>query len=150
MGYDVTLVDTPGEVAKTCNLIVTATPSETPLLTASDIRAGTHITAMGSDTPAKQELDPAILKLADIVVADSLSQCRNRGEISKALAKGYVSENKLHELGRVILSASPIRTSDRQISVIDLTGVAVQDIQIATAVYQALTRSYPLSKENQS
>ncbi|MCP4721644.1 MAG: ornithine cyclodeaminase family protein, partial [Desulfobacteraceae bacterium] len=78
-GYEVTMAKTPADVAKACNLIVTTTPSRTPLLTEADIRPGTHITAMGSDTPQKQELDSNILKKADLVVADSVSQCRERG-----------------------------------------------------------------------
>lgn len=140
-GYEVTLVNTPADVATAANLIVTTTPSQRPLLQATDIRPGTHITAMGSDTPQKQELDSNILKKADLIVADSLSQCRDRGEISRALAAGCITENKLQELGQVIGSSSPARTSDNQISVVDLTGVAVQDIQIATAVYKALTKT---------
>lgn len=140
-GYEVTLVNTPADVATAANLIVTTTPSQRPLLQAADIRPGTHITAMGSDTPQKQELDSNILRKADLIVADSLSQCRDRGEISRALAAGCITENKLQELGQVIGSSTPARTSDNQISVVDLTGVAVQDIQIATAVYKALTKT---------
>ncbi|MCP3956989.1 MAG: ornithine cyclodeaminase family protein, partial [bacterium] len=64
------------EVAGTCGLIVTTTPSTEPLLDADAIRPGTHITAMGSDTAEKQELDAAILARADLVVADSIPQCR--------------------------------------------------------------------------
>lgn len=140
-GYDVSIQKTPADVAASSRLIITATPSVTPLLRVTDIRPGTHITAMGSDTSAKQELDPAILQKADLVVADSLSQCRSRGEISKALAAGCLTEEKILELGRVIRSGKPARTSDHQISVADLTGVAVQDIQIATAVFKALSNS---------
>ena len=122
-----------------CNLIVTTTPSREPLLTAEMIRPGTHITAMGSDSSYKQDLDPAILEKADIVVADSASQCRERGEIAKALTQSKVSETDIAELGSVIMNQSPGRTSEDQISVADLTGVAVQDIQIATAVFAKLS-----------
>jgi ornithine cyclodeaminase len=126
------------EIAASCNLIVTATPSRTPLLRDDQIREGTHITAMGSDTADKVELEPAILGRADLVVADSIEQCRVRGEISKALAAGVLDEARVTELGNVIVDPSLQRTSDRQITVADLTGVAVQDIQISTAVYEVL------------
>ena len=102
-----------------------------------DLRPGTHITAVGSDTPEKQELDPLILKHADVLVGDSLAQCRLRGEIHQALKHGAIDENKAVELGEVISGASPGRSSDYQLSVVDLTGVAVQDIVIANAVYRA-------------
>jgi ornithine cyclodeaminase len=127
------------EILRTCNLVVTATPATEPLLHAVDLRAGTHITAVGSDTPSKQELDPDILGRADIVAADSIDQCMVRGEISKALSCGVLNRSDLIELGTVIGGETAGRTSDGQISVVDLTGVAVQDIKIATAVYEALT-----------
>jgi ornithine cyclodeaminase len=102
------------------------------------IRPGTHITAMGSDTPEKQELDPRILQKADIVVADSISQCLLRGEIYQALKAGVLEKERIVELGRVIVNPDLQRTSEEQITIADLTGVAVQDIQIAKAVYHAL------------
>jgi len=127
------------EIAATCNLIVTATPSHTPLLRADQIKQGTHITAMGSDTQEKNELEPAILRNADLVVADSIEQCRVRGEIYHALEAGELADGVVHELGNVISDPTLHRSSDSQITVADLTGVAVQDIQISKAVYQVLT-----------
>ncbi len=125
-----------GEIASTCNLIVTATPSCKPLLSAGQIRKGTHITAMGSDTTEKLELDPAILRLADRVVVDSLSQCRLRGEVFHALKAGTIQEDRLVELGTAIADVRLQRQSDDEITVVDLTGVAVQDIQISKAVWR--------------
>ena len=130
---------TGDEIGATCNLIVTATPSHTPLLRADQIREGTHITAMGSDTREKNELDPAILGKADLVVADSIEQCRVRGEIFHALEGGVLREDDAVELGNVIVDPTLRRTDDSQITVADLTGVAVQDIQISKAVYEVLS-----------
>ncbi len=140
MGYRVHPMPDPAAVAEKSNFIITATPSETPLLFKEDIRPGTHITAMGSDTPAKQELDPGILENAGIIVADSISQCRTRGEISKALAAGVIGEKNILELGRIIEKPELVNRKAGEISIADLTGVAVQDIQIAVAVYQALEK----------
>ena len=138
-GYSVFPTLDAEEIASNCNLIITATPSTKPLLQAGQIRPGTHITALGSDTPEKNELDPAILKNADTVVADSISQCLLRGEIFKAIGAGLLQTEKLVELGNVITSKELQRSSDNQTTVADLTGVAVQDIQISVAVYEALT-----------
>jgi ornithine cyclodeaminase len=137
-GYAVRTTHDAGEVGESCQLIITATPAKAPLLHASQVRKGTHITAMGSDTPEKQELDPAILRMADIVVADSIDQCLSRGEIHKALQAGQIHREKVRELGCVIADTGLQRTSGDQITVADLTGVAVQDIQIAKAVFRAL------------
>ena len=123
------------------NLIVTTTPACTPLL--RRVRPGTHITAMGSDTPDKHELAPAVLGAADVVVGDSLSQCRLRGEISQAARAGAFDIEDALELGAVI-DGFPGRTAASQVTIADLTGVAVQDLAIAEAVYLALAhRSSP-------
>ncbi len=144
-GYTVqTTLDT-ADVAATCNLIVMATPSKSPLLSVDQIREGTHITAMGSDTADKQELDGRILEKADVVVADSISQCLCRGEIYKALEAGVLDKEKVVELGNVIAGKDRGRSTDNQITVADLTGVAVQDIQISKAVFNALTRTESMS-----
>jgi len=66
-------------------LIVTTTPSKAPILNVDAVQKGTHITAIGSDTAEKQELNPIILKNADIVVADSIEQCMSRGEMFKMI-----------------------------------------------------------------
>jgi ornithine cyclodeaminase len=142
-GLEIQTTMTSEEIAATCNLIVTATPSRTPLLRAEQIREGTHITAMGSDTQEKNELDPAILGKADLVVADSIEQCRVRGEIYHALTAGVLQDGAVLELGKVIVDPALQRTTDSQVTVADLTGVAVQDIQISKAVYQVLSADPP-------
>jgi ornithine cyclodeaminase/alanine dehydrogenase-like protein (mu-crystallin family) len=126
------------DVAAAANLIVTCTPSTRPLLRAEWIRPGTHITAMGSDTALKQELDPAILARADRVVVDSLSQSELRGEVYRAVGAGALRRDGLIELGRMIEDPGLRRASDDEITVADLTGVAVQDIMISQAVWKAL------------
>jgi ornithine cyclodeaminase len=134
MGFAVTIKESPAAVAEEARLIVTTTASHAPLLAAADIHAGTHITAMGSDTPEKCELAPDVLAAAAAVVADSIAQCLVRGEIFHALAAGAITENELVELGNVISGKSPGRRSEKDITVADLTGVAVQDIMIVKAV----------------
>jgi ornithine cyclodeaminase len=126
------------DVAAAANLIVTCTPSTRPLLKSEWIRPGTHITAMGSDTAEKQELDPAILARADRVVVDSLSQSELRGEVFRAVSAGAIGRERLVELGRVIEDPALRRASDAEITVADLTGVAVQDIMISQAVWDSI------------
>lgn len=138
-GFQVQTTLDASDIGATCNLIVTTTPSHTPLLQVADIRPGTHITAIGSDTPHKQELESAVLGRADIVVADSIPQCLARGEIFKALEEQAIVEDDLRELGHVIAGDVSGRDNDQQITVADLTGVAVQDIQITKGIYEALS-----------
>ncbi len=135
--YDVNIAKSTSELAKHCNLIVTTTPAEKALLKADDIQIGTHITAVGSDTKDKQELSSNVLKKADIVIADSLPQSKSRGEIYRAVSDGAIKEQSIIELGAAIQNSHLQRLNDEQISIVDLTGVAVQDIMIAKAVYNA-------------
>lgn len=138
-GFRVEGTSDPGRLLRECDLVVTCTPATEPLLSASDLHPGLHITAVGSDTPDKQELDPDILARADLVVADSRAQCRERGEIHHVLAAGVLREEDVVELGEVIAGVAPGRRGTEEITVADLTGVAVQDIAIAEAVFRALT-----------
>jgi len=128
------------DVTAAANLIVTCTPSTRPLLETGWIRPGTHITAVGSDTAEKQELEAGILARADRVVVDSLSQSQLRGEVFRAVSVGVIGRDGLHELGRVIEDPSLRRASDAEITVADLTGVAVQDIQISQAVWESVRK----------
>ena len=133
--FNIQIAENPSEVAQHCNLIVTTTPAESPLLKAVDIQQGTHITAVGSDTEHKQELESELLNRADIVVADSIPQSQSRGEIYRATKAGILNADRVVELGTAIQQENLQRTDDQQITVTDLTGVAVQDIMVSKAVY---------------
>lgn len=122
------------ELASECNLIVTTTSARQPVLCADNVRPGTHITAIGSDDHGKQELEAAVLGKADLVIADSISQCVDHGECHHAVQNRLIDEASIVELGNVIKNSRLGRTSDDQITVADLTGIAVQDIQIAKMV----------------
>jgi ornithine cyclodeaminase len=128
------------EVAEHCRLIVTATPATQPILFAQDVSKGTHITAVGSDRPGKQELDPALLKFADRLVVDSRLQCLNYGEMFCALSEGMISEDKIVEIGEIIAGLKSGRINENEITIADLTGLGVQDLEIALGFYNALNK----------
>lgn len=133
---NIRVVASPAEVARNSNLIVTTTPSEEPLLFADDIQPGTHITAVGSDTTSKQELSADVLGKAHLVISDSIAQSQTRGEVFKARDEGTIPSEKVIELGHALQNPKMQRTNDQQITIADLTGVAVQDIMIAEAVFK--------------
>jgi ornithine cyclodeaminase len=68
---------------------------------------------------------------------DSVSQCADHGDLAHAVRAGLMRPNDVHELGAVIAGKAPGRTSPEQLTIADLTGVAVQDMQIAKAVHRA-------------
>lgn len=125
---------TDGEAAMHgADIIVTTTPSEQPLIHAGWPVAGQHITAMGSDAEHKNELAPAVLKLADIYVADAASQTRRLGELHHAIEAGlFGADEAVAELGAVIAGEASGRRSASDITIADLTGTGVQDTAIAT------------------
>jgi len=115
------------------DIIVTTTPSIEPLIHAGFVTAGQHITAMGSDAEHKNEIAPAILKLADLYVADSAKQTRRLGELHHAIDAGLISADaEVAELGAVIAGRRHGRRDASDITVADLTGTGVQDTAIAT------------------
>ncbi len=115
------------------DIIVTTTPSTEPLIKAGFISAGQHITAMGSDAEHKNEIAPAILRMADLYVADSAKQTRRLGELHHAIEAGVMATDaEVTELGQIIAGDRHGRRSASDITIADLTGTGVQDTAIAT------------------
>ncbi|MBZ9862906.1 cyclodeaminase [Mesorhizobium sp. CA12] len=115
------------------DIIVTTTPSTEPLIKAGFVSAGQHITAMGSDAEHKNEIAPAILRMADLYVADSAKQTRRLGELHHAIeAAVFAADAEVTELGQIIAGSKPGRRSASDITIADLTGTGVQDTAIAT------------------
>ncbi len=125
------------ELCARADVIVTTTPSTQPLLASVMIRPGTRIVAVGADSPGKQELDPKILARGRVVV-DSIAQCVEHGEAGWAVRDGLIDPTGLIELG--VLLETPIAFAPEEIVVADLTGVAVQDFEIAKSVWRRLPK----------
>ena len=125
------------EAVRAADLIITCTPSRRPYLRAEWLRPGTHLTAMGSDMPLKQELDAEVLRRADKIVTDSLEQCLAGGETHHAVEAGVITRDDVYaELGEITSGKKRGRADDREITVADLTGVGVQDAAVASLVVE--------------
>jgi ornithine cyclodeaminase len=111
-------------------LIVTTTPARRYLIASDDVQPGTHITAVGADGGGKQEIDPRAFGRA-LCVVDSRKQCAQFGDSSYAVQAGVIKAEELVEIGEILQDRGLRRRDERQITIADLTGVAVQDIQIA-------------------
>lgn len=124
-------------VVREADVVVTTTAAREPLVMAAWLHPGLHVTAMGSDAPGKQELDPLVLGRADRVVVDRRSQAERLGELRSALAAGTVRPDRpVDELGEIVAGAKPGRRSADEITVCDLTGTGVQDTAIAIHAVQ--------------
>jgi ornithine cyclodeaminase len=124
--------DSPSEVAQRSRLIVTATAARSPLLAWSDLRPGTHVSAVGSDSPGKQELDPEILRRSALLLVDSRAQCERLGELQHAPSESP----RAVELGA--FCAAPVPFDREGITVADFTGLGVEDLYIAEACFDQL------------
>jgi len=122
------------EITQQCRLIVTATTSSSPLLFGYQLLPGTHITAIGADSPGKQELDATVFGSADLIIVDSLSQCLDHGDLSHA--KSESKDKTVMEIGTLL--KEPLERKEQWITVADLTGVAIEDLQVAKAIYHQL------------
>jgi alanine dehydrogenase len=117
-------------------ICVTCTPSSRAFLGPADVTPGAFVAAVGADNPQKQEIDPALLASATIVV-DILEQAATIGDLHHAIAAGLLSRESVHaELGDVVANRKPGRTSAEEIIVFDSTGTALQDAAAAALVYE--------------
>ncbi|WP_337048157.1 ornithine cyclodeaminase family protein [Serratia liquefaciens] len=137
-GFRVHTTQDAAELATHCRLIITTTPSREPILRATDIRPGTHITAVGADSHGKQELESGLVARADVLLADSVSQCTEYGEIATAYRQGLLASIPIVELGTVLAQGKKVRSDPEQITLADLTGLAIQDVQIVKGILARL------------
>ena len=136
LGCSVDVAPTAEACVAASRVVLTTTPAREPLVRAEWLRPGQHITAMGSDSGEKCELEPAVLARADRFVCDRREQSEALGELRTALAAGAVDNRfSVTELGDICAGRSPGRVGDGEITVCDLTGTGVQDTAIATHAY---------------
>ena len=134
-GLPVDVVETAAEAADS-DIVCTTTPSRAPLFPAGALRDGAHINAVGADGPGKQELDPAILRSARLIV-DEVDQAIHGGEVNVPMAAGELSPEQIAgTLPDVVSGKIPGRTSASEVTVFDSTGLAIQDLAVAMSVYE--------------
>lgn len=137
MGLDAVAVQDLRGLCEAADLIVTTTPSTQPLIEADMARPGMRFVAVGADAPGKSELAMDLVTRADLLVADSIDQCLDHGEMSRAFAAGLLDRTRIVELGALLTDGERSIAEDT-IVIADLTGLGVQDAQIAKSVWQRL------------
>ncbi|AJY75879.1 ornithine cyclodeaminase family protein [Paenibacillus beijingensis] len=131
-GYSAAICPSPRELAGQSDIIVTTTPSYTPVLHTSWVKDGTHINAMGSDTRGKREL--LIDRKPDKMVCDLWVQSAAMGEFQHGIAH----EELYAEIGEIVNNKKKGRENEREITLFDSTGLSVQDLEAASFVYESL------------
>lgn len=123
----VAVARSPAEVAAAATLIATATASRAPLLRAADVQPGSHLSAVGADSPGKQELDPELVRRAALLLVDSRAQCERLGELQHARAE----RDRAVEIGA--FCGAPTAYDRSGITICDFTGLGAEDLFIAEA-----------------
>jgi ornithine cyclodeaminase/alanine dehydrogenase-like protein (mu-crystallin family) len=134
------------EEALHCDVITLVTPGYKPVMTASQLRPGAHINALGADGPGKAEMTVEAVNLCELY-CDEWRQASHGGELTGAFGSGLVAQSRVTELGAVLTGQSPGRTSEEVTTLFDSTGLAIQDLAIVKAVldeYQNGSMEAPL------
>lgn len=128
----ISVAGSPEVLVRGSDIVVTTTATKRPVVQVEWLHPGLHITAMGSDTDEKAELDSRIVARADVFACDRTQQSRTIGELRHAVEAGHArTDTAIAELGDIITGKRPGRSGPNDVTVCDLTGVGVQDTVIA-------------------
>lgn len=119
-------------------VIVTITSSPAASLMSAHVSPGTHLSCMGTDTKGKQEVEPALLARAR-VFTDEVAQSITIGEAQHAAARGLIAEGEITPLGAVLAGLARGRRAEDEITLYDGTGVALQDLAVASVALARAT-----------
>ncbi len=128
------------ELGAQADVIISITSSFDAILKAGQVKPGTHIACMGTDTKGKQEVEAALVAKAT-VFTDEIAQAITIGECQHAIADGSLTEAQITELGAVINGTHAGRTSADEITLFDGTGVGLQDLAVASAAVELALES---------
>jgi ornithine cyclodeaminase/alanine dehydrogenase-like protein (mu-crystallin family) len=135
-GFAVEAVAELADAALASDVIVTCTTAHAPFLEARFVSPGTFVAAVGADSPDKAEVSPDLMRKA-LVVADLIDQCAVMGDLRQAIEKGVMDQGDVHsELSELVGGAKQGRGDERQITLFDSTGSAVQDVAAAALIYR--------------
>jgi ornithine cyclodeaminase/alanine dehydrogenase-like protein (mu-crystallin family) len=115
------------------DVIITITSSFSPSLKRAQVKPGTHLACMGTDTKGKQEVEAELVAAATLFT-DEVAQAVSIGECQHAAGLGLIAEADITPIGKVINGDHPGRSSDDEITLFDGTGVGLQDLAVADKV----------------
>ena len=141
LSLPVRVAETPAEAVRQADVICTATTSTRPVFTDADVRAGTHVNAIGAYTPQMQEIPAETVLRAKVVIDHRKASLAEAGDLLSPLRQGLMTEDHIYaELGEIAAGLKPGRTSPEEVTLFKSVGVAVQDVAAASAVLEAARR----------
>lgn len=129
------------DAVRDCDLVVAATTASAPVIRGEWLKPGAHVSGIGANTRTKRELDKSCFVGARVVADSRAEVLAESGDIREAVEQGAVTEDIVYaQLGELSAGLKPGRTSPNEITIFKSVGVALQDIAVATALYNVAER----------
>jgi len=119
-----------------CDVVCCVTPGFSVVVASEDLHPGLHLNMLGADGPGKAEASIAAVA-ACALFCDEWTQASHGGELTGAVSAGVVGREQVSDLGAVLAGKLPGRRSPEEVTLFDSTGLAIQDLAIASAAFQA-------------
>jgi len=135
IGVDVVACETPEEVVRGSDVLVTATYAQEPVVRGEWLKEGAHISGMGADGPMKAEMDVEVFRRAARVAVDS-EKCLSIGEVARSLEAGALDRGRIWRIGEVVAGLKPGRKDDSEITVFESDGTHIQSAAVVHLIYE--------------
>jgi alanine dehydrogenase len=122
--------------ALACDVACCVTPGNEPVVDVGSLHAGLHLNMLGADGPGKAEATTGAVASC-VLFCDEWEQASHGGELTGAIAAGLVGRSDVTELGEVLAGSSPGRPGPEAVTLFDSTGLAIQDLAVASAAFAA-------------
>jgi ornithine cyclodeaminase len=123
------------EVVRNSDIVITATTAAQPVVHHPWVEEGTHLNAIGSNALIRCEIDEKTLRQCDLITVDARDvAARECGDLLPLLEKGRINWRQIAELGEIIAGRVPGRRNERQITLFESQGLAVQDLMVGARV----------------
>ncbi len=140
-GVDARVVTDPNQAIRGAHIVIAATDSRTPVFDGGRVEPGTHVTGVGSFTPAMREVDTTLVRRARVFVDQREAALSEAGDLAGPIADGAVGVDiVVAEIGEVAAGLVPGRTTEEEITFFKSVGNAVQDVAVAQRVLEAAER----------
>ena len=146
LGLTARVVGAVAECASRADILVTCTPSATPILHLEDVQRGCFIAAVGTDSRGKHELAPQLMAACH-VVPDDLAQALEMGDLHHAVRTGAMTAASIHgELRAIVSGRIAGRTTPEQVFIFDSTGMAIEDLAAADMIFAQASQDEGVSR----
>lgn len=134
---EVTAVHVPENAAREKDIVICASSGRAPLFDGRVLDEGTHLNVIGSNFLNKSEIDVATVRRSDVIVCDSIEQCKQEaGDFVQALEEGVTDWKLMHELSDVVAGRATGRATAEAITLFKSVGLAIEDVALGTKLLE--------------